>query len=184
MASGFQRQKIDNVFRAMDDDGDGFLDESDFQALTDRWLAVRGGEPGSPGRADLAEVMMGWWSTLRAAADQDRDDRVTLDEVLLVVDLLGEMADAVVHTADSMFDAVDEDGDGRVSAQEYRRMIEAWRGEPTDTDAVFPLLDLDGDGHLSRAEFRVLWTEFWTGDDPAEPGTWVFGSFDRTVPAG
>jgi Ca2+-binding EF-hand superfamily protein len=183
MASEFQRQKINGVFQAMDVDGDGYLDESDFRALTDRWLEVRGGDPGSAAHLTLTSIMMGWWTTLRAAADQDRDDRVTLDEVLLVVDLLITMEDAVLRTADAMFDAVDENSDGRVSAGEYNRMIEAWRGTATDTDAVFPLLDLDGDGHLSRAEFRQLWSEFWTGDDPDAPGTWVFGRFDRTVPA-
>jgi Ca2+-binding EF-hand superfamily protein len=183
MASEFQRQKINGVFQAMDADGDGFLDESDFRALTDRWLEVRGGDPGSTGHLTLTSIMMGWWTTLHAAADQDRDDRVTLDEVLLVVDLLVDMEGAVTRTADAMFDAVDENGDGHVSANEYRCMIEAWRGGATDTDTVFHLLDLDGDGYLSRAEFRQLWTEFWTGDNQDAPGTWVFGRFDRTVTA-
>lgn len=183
MASQFQRQKINGVFQAMDADGDGFLDESDFRALTDRWLEVRGGEPGSADHLALSSIMMGWWTTLHAAADQDRDNKVTLDEVLLVVDLLVDMGDAVTRTADAMFDAVDENADGRVSAEEYRRMIEAWRGTDTDTDTVFPLLDLDDDGYLSRSEFRGLWSQFWIGDDPGEPGTWVFGRFDRKVHA-
>lgn len=183
MASQFQRQKINGVFRAMDVDGDGFLTEADFRALTDRWLEVRGGDSGSPGARTLSSIMMGWWATLRAAADQNRDDKVTLDEVLLVVDLLVDMTDAVTRTADAMFDAVDEDGDGRVSADEYRRMIEAWRGTPIDTGEVFPLLDMDDDGYLARTEFRGLWAQFWIGDDPGEPGTWVFGRFDRKVSA-
>ena len=66
-------------------------------------------------------------------------------------------------------------GDGRISAAEYRQLIEAWNGRRTDTDAIFPLLDLDGDGHLSADEFTRLWTDFWVGDDPDAPGTWVFG---------
>ena len=183
MASEFQRQKINGVFQAMDVDGDGFLDESDFRALTDRWLEVHGGESGSAAHLTLASIMMGWWATLHAAADQDRDDKVTLDEVMIVVDVLTDMNDVVTRTADAMFDAVDENGDGRVSAKEYRCMIEAWRGAPTDTDTVFPLLDMDDDGYLSRTEFRGLWAQFWTGDDPGEPGTWVFGRFDRKVRA-
>ena len=77
MASEFQRTKITGVFEAMDADGDGFLRESDFAALTARWTAIRG-----------------------------------------------------------------------------------------------------GDGHLSQEEFVRLWTEFWSGDDPDAPDSWVFGRFE------
>lgn len=174
MASEFQRKKIAGVFDAMDADGDGFLEETDFAALTDRWIAIRG----AGDHARLSAFMMGWWTTLRAASDRDGDGRVTLDEVMLLVDRLGGMPDAVIGTAEAMFDAVDEDGDDRISAREYRRLIEGWNGRATDTDEVFPLLDLDGDGHLSRTEFTRLWTEFWSGDDPDAPGTWVFGRFE------
>lgn len=174
MASEFQRRKIAGVFAAMDADGDGLLEESDFAALTARWITIRGGDDD----ARLRAIMMGWWTTLRSAADADRDDRVTLDEVMLVVDRLGDMPDAVTGTAEAMFEAVDEDGDDRISAEEYNRLIEAWNGRPTDTDEIFPLLDLDGDGHLSRPEFIRLWTEFWSSDDPGTRGTWVFGRLD------
>lgn len=174
MASEFQRAKIAGVFTAMDADGDGFLDESDFTALADRWTAIRG----NADQERLRAFMLGWWDTLLAASDLDRDAKVTLDDVLTVVDRLGTMPDAVTGTADAMFEAVDEDGDGRVTAAEYERMIEAWTGRPAGTAEVFPVLDANGDGHLSRAEFRRHWTEFWAGDDPSAPGTWVFGRFD------
>jgi hypothetical protein len=106
--------------------------------------------PGSADHARLTSIMMGWWVTLLAASDLDRDNKVTLDEVLLTVDQLGGMSDAVTGTAEAMFEAIDE---------------------------IFPLLDLDGDGYLSGDEFTQLWTQFWVGDDPDAPGTWVFGRF-------
>jgi hypothetical protein len=62
-------------------------------------------------------------------------------------------------------------------------LIEAWNGRVTNTDEIFPLLDLNGDGHISRAEFVELWTEFWAGDDPGSPGTWVFGRFQLPAAA-
>ncbi|MFI5614537.1 EF-hand domain-containing protein [Amycolatopsis sp. NPDC051903] len=183
MASELQRRKITTVFDAMDVDGDGFLTESDFQALTDRWTHTRGLAPGSPEARRLTEIMMGWWTTLLAASDIDRDDKVTLDEVLLVVDQLGDMPGAVRATASAMFEAVDENGDGRISREEYRRLIETWNGTATDTDTVFPVLDLDGDGYVSAAEFTEHWVEFWAGDDAAAPGTWVFGRFELPLAA-
>lgn len=174
MASEFQRQKIAGVFTAMDVDGDGFLQESDFAALTARWTAIRG----AGDHARLAAIMMGWWHALLATADHDGDAKVTLDEVLLLTDRLGEMPDEVTGTAEAMFEAIDENADGRISSEEYNRLIEGWTGCRTDTDEIFPLLDLDGDGHISREEFVRLWTEFWSGDDPEAAGTWVFGRFE------
>ncbi len=170
MASEFQRRKIAGVFSAMDANGDQYLDETDFRALTSRWTAIRGGVAD----ARLSEIMMGWWATLSGAAGSDK---VSLGDVLVVVDRLGEMPEAVTATADAMFEAVDENGDGEISAAEYRRLIEAWTGQETDTAEVFALLDLNGDGHLSREEFAGLWTEFWAGDNAAAPGSWVFGRF-------
>jgi Ca2+-binding EF-hand superfamily protein len=178
MASEFQRRKISGIFTAMDADQDGFLTEADFRALAARWLGVRGWAADSERGARLGKIMMDWWGALLAASDLDRDNKVTLDEVLLVVDQLPAMTGTVAGTAEAMFEAVDENADGEISAAEYRQLVEAWTGRATDTDAIFGLLDLDGDGHLSRDEFTELWVEFWAGDDAAAPGTWVFGRFE------
>jgi hypothetical protein len=179
MASEFQRRKILSVFEAMDADGRGFLTEDDFAALAARWTTLRGLTPESEQFGQLDAIMTGWWHSLSAAARDPR--RVYLDDVLTVVDLLPGMADAVTATADAMFEAVDENSDQRISRAEYRQLIEAWNGRATDTDETFALMDPDGDGFISREEFRRLWTQFWAGDDPASPGTWVFGRFEHPV---
>ncbi|RAY12891.1 calcium sensor EFh [Actinomadura craniellae] len=169
MASPFQRDKVRLVFDAMDGDGDGALRETDFEALARRWAAVR--VAGDEER--LLAVMRGWWSTL--ARHSRTADAVAIDDVLTVVDLLKAMPEAVTATADTMFEAVDENRDGLISPAEYRRMIEAWRGGPAEVGDTFALLDSDGDGAISREEFAAHWYEFWAGDDPAAPGSRVFG---------
>jgi Ca2+-binding EF-hand superfamily protein len=181
MASEFQRRKIAGVFEAMDTNNDGLLEQSDFEALAARWTRLRGLEPGSAEYEKLAGIMLGWWSALSAASDVNQTNTVSLDDVLHVVDLLPTMLDSVEATADAMFEATDENQDGKISAEEYHQLIEAWNGVETDTDAVFPLLDLNHDGHVSRSEFTELWTQFWAGDDPEHPGTWVFGRFTQPV---
>jgi Ca2+-binding EF-hand superfamily protein len=183
MASELQRRKATLVFTAMDVDADGFLEQEDFAALAARWTVNRGLASDSPEAARLSAIMMGWWDTLLAASDVNRDGRVTLDEVLLVVDRLPADPAPVVATAAALFEAVDADGDGRISAVEYRELIETWNGTATDTDVIFTRLDLDGDGHLSEGEFVQLWTEFWAGDNPNAPGTWVFGRFELPLSA-
>jgi hypothetical protein len=94
----------------MDVDKDGFLARKDFTALTERWV-YRGAD-----RERVTPIMMGWWKILLAASDLNRDNKVTLDEVLSVVDQLPRMLGAVTKTADAMFEAIDENGDGRIDA--------------------------------------------------------------------
>jgi Ca2+-binding EF-hand superfamily protein len=170
MASQFQHHKVAGVFAAMDADGDGYLTEGDFRALTARWITLRG----DGDQTRLTAIMMGWWATLRDAAGTSQ---VTIGGVLAVVDQLTRMPQAVAGTAEAMFEAVDENADGRISPAEYRKLVEAWNGRETDTAEAFALLDLNHDGYLSRSEFTEHWTEFWAGDDPAAPGSWVFGFF-------
>jgi Ca2+-binding EF-hand superfamily protein len=175
MASEFQRRKVAGVFSAMDADQDGFLEREDFEALAARWTGVRAWMQDTPEYETMRTTMMGWWDALLAASDQNRDDKVTLDEVMLVVDRLGDLADDVIGTANTMFDALDANNDGKISEEEFRQVVTGWKGSDADTAEIFPKLDLDSDGYISRDEFARHWHEFWTGDDESSPSQFLFG---------
>jgi Ca2+-binding EF-hand superfamily protein len=174
MATDFQRRKIAGVFEAMDADGNGYLEESDFESLTERWVGLRGWQRGTADYERMRAIMMGWWSALAtiSAADQ-----VSLDQLMVVVDQLPAMDDAVYATADAMFDAIDENADDRIALEEHKQVVYAWKGTSDGIEDVFPQLDLNGDGHLSRDEFRTLWSDFWRGTDPSSPSQYVFGRY-------
>lgn len=175
MASVFQQRKVENMFAAFDVNGDGYLQKDDFEALVVRWSRLPGVEPGTALRARVETVLMGWWDGLLSVADANRDGKVDLAELLALVDRLPTMREAVTATADTLFDAVDESGRGRISRTEHHRLVEIWYGRSVDTEEVFDRLDLDGDGYLSRSEFAVLWRQFWLSDDPSEPGNLMCG---------
>ncbi|MFE5734266.1 MULTISPECIES: EF-hand domain-containing protein [unclassified Streptomyces] len=175
MASEFQRDKLVDMFRAFDADDNGYLDRRDFRALAERWKALPRVRPGSELAARVEAVMLGWWDHLAAHVDADGDGRVDLDEILAMVDLLPTMREVVAATAETVFDAVDENGDGRISPAEHRRLVDTWHGRSVDVADVFDRLDRDGDGYLGRPEFTELWIQFWTSDDPAEPGNHLCG---------
>ncbi|MFJ8031385.1 EF-hand domain-containing protein [Streptomyces sp. NPDC096032] len=175
MASEFQRDKLRAMFDAFDADRDGYLERQDFEALAARWCRMPrvAGEPGLAGRVE--SVMPGWWGHLAAAVGPGGDARIDMDGLLGVVDRLPAVRAETTATADVMFDAVDDNRDGRISRTEHRRLIDAWHGRPVDTADVFEHLDQDGDGCLSRSEFAFLWTQFWTSDDPGDPGNLMCG---------
>ncbi|MFF9853355.1 EF-hand domain-containing protein [Streptomyces litmocidini] len=175
MASEFQRDKLVTMFRAFDADGNGYLDRRDFQALAERWKGLPRVRQGSELAARVDTVMLGWWDLLAAHVDTDGDGRVDLDEILAMVDRLPTMGEVVAETAETVFDAVDENGDGRISPAEHRRLVDTWHGESIDLGDVFDRLDQDGDGYLGRTEFTELWIQFWISDDPSEPGNQLCG---------
>ncbi|MCE3031118.1 EF-hand domain-containing protein [Streptomyces sp. CMSTAAHL-2] len=177
MASEFQERKLRGMFAAFDADGDGCLREEDFRALVARWSRLPAVGPGTELRARVESLLMGWWSALREAGGARGSGTVDLPELLTVVDRLPAMAAEVTATANTVFDAVDADGDSRISPKEHRRLVETWNGRPVDLTGVFELLDANGDGHLDRGEFALLWRQFWTSDDPTEPGNWLCGRF-------
>ncbi|MFD1312021.1 EF-hand domain-containing protein [Streptomyces kaempferi] len=177
MASAFQERKLKGMFAAFDADGDGYLRQDDFTALVARWSLLPAVGPGTPLRARVETLLMGWWDAVLDAVDANGDGTVDMSELLSLVDRLPTMAEAVTATADTVFDAVDANGDGRISPEEHHRLVETWNGRPGDMTGVFELLDPNGDGHLGREEFAFLWRQFWTSDDPAEPGNWLCGRF-------
>lgn len=177
MASGFQERKFQGMFDAFDTDGDGYLREEDFRELVARWSRLPGAGPGTELRTRLEVLLMGWWAALLEAGDANGDGVVDLGEVIALADRLPGMIADVTATADTLFDAVDSDGDGRISPEEHRRLVETWNGRPVDMEGVFARLDLDGDGHLGREEFARLWARFWISKDPAEPGNLLCGRF-------
>ncbi|MEU6840502.1 EF-hand domain-containing protein [Streptomyces sp. NPDC046716] len=180
MASEFQRVKVQAMFDVFDVDGNGYLEEGDFEALTARWGTL----PRVAASPELASrvrmVIMGWWQHLSAIGGGSGAERIGMDELMAMVDRLPAMEQAVVATADVIFDAVDENGDGRISQGEHERLIDTWHGRTIPTSDVFARLDHDGDGHLSRSEFAVLWAQFWISDDPAEPGNLMCGPVEGT----
>jgi Ca2+-binding EF-hand superfamily protein len=177
MATDFQRRKVAGVFHAMDADGNGYLEESDFETLTERWVSIRGWQPGTEDYQRMRAIMMGWWSAIATMSGPGTAGKVSLDELMGVVDQLPTMDDAIYATADAMFDAIDENADDRITLTEHKQVVYAWKGSDDGMEQVFPNLDVNGDGHLSRQEFRDLWSGFWRDDDPKSPSQWVFGPY-------
>ncbi|CAL5067877.1 unnamed protein product [Urochloa decumbens] len=78
---------------------------------------------------------------------------------------------AAAAAAAALFDALDKDGDGKVSASELLSCMAAALGEEEAAAAVVAAADADGDGLLGRDEFLRLAREAAEADDDAD-GRW------------
>ena len=73
-----------------------------------------------------------------------------------------------------LFDALDTDGDGYISAEEYARFLRAnGAGADAVTEAVQRVLG-DQDGRLSRDEYVDLMFDYYLSDDQEARANWAF----------
>jgi Ca2+-binding EF-hand superfamily protein len=175
-----QVRKLTHMFETIDEDGNGALEQDDYERLADRVADIRGWDRGSPEHAEVRSQFVAQWSGLKASADSDASSRVTLDEWLRYQDRLisdPEYFDALVGgTVDFFFDFMDDDQDGRISCRELAKSFVVFGVESAEADLAFPHLDIDNDGYLSKSEYHQIVLDFFGSADPDAPGNWMLGA--------
>ncbi len=178
MLTDLHRRKLTVLFHANDVNKDEFLEQEDFERITDLYAQPRGWQPGSPGYDSLHALFMGLWHALRAAAHPARSDRVTLDEMLASFDQLFQSgSDVIPQLSAAVFDTLDADSDGKIAVQEYRQMLATAFIDAHVADQTFPRLDADGDGYITREQLAQLMDEFFRSEDPNARGNWLWGPY-------
>lgn len=178
MLAEARRNRFTRVYALLDADGSGFIDAQDFMMVAERLGEARGQDAGSPAVVATAEAYRNLLVALLGVVGKGPKDGLDPDEWLRALeDLTLETPDFHAPLARAVFDVLDGDGTGSVTADEYRAFLAAHL--VPDLDAVVPVafvkLDTDQDGVISREEHeRNLW-EFFFSDSEASPGNAVFG---------
>ncbi|MGW5866513.1 EF-hand domain-containing protein [Streptomyces sp. NPDC055239] len=173
-------RKYERWFRAADVDGDSAITRQDVVTMSERYVQARGIAPNSPQARQMYETMHGFWESVIAPADADKDDRVTLAEVTQAFAATftdrAHYPEELAPIADRFFDLADVDGDGAISRTEFTHIFgSTGRAADDECAEVFNALDLDASGSLSRAEYHKAVSEFFYGDDPGSPANHIFG---------
>ncbi|MBD0709760.1 MULTISPECIES: EF-hand domain-containing protein [unclassified Streptomyces] len=177
-------QKFSMLFDWFDQGGDGVLTHDDFQAMGDLFTALAA-EDDQENASAMREAFEEWWRVLLTHGDADGDGRITRKEFLDVME--ANVTDprnfekAVLAIADALMRALDTNGDGVLSKDEYVRMYSALGIPPEHSGEAFRRLDRDGDGAISHEEFRTAIREFYLSTDDKAPGNWLIGPLDKTA---
>lgn len=178
MLKDLQRRKLTWLFQLLDNDSSGFVDSADLDRVACNLAAAIGAAPGSRACATLQARYGGIWRML-LDADTNFDERVTLREWLRASEgMLGSQGayeEVIGQLVDKVFDLLDANHDGSITAQEYASWLVASNVAAEVAGEAFRKIDLDSDGALSKDQIRQLFFDFYYSNDPQAPGNWLFG---------
>jgi len=180
MLTELQTRKWTRLFQVYDADGNGTVQQNDFEIIFKNLAQVRNLEANSPDYNQLHAKFMEDWEHLRKDADKDNDGKVQLEEWLEHGDRRihdQSMYQTVIDEANQVFEVLDQDGNGFITLEEYKTLLSSWRVTEEVAAEIFPKLDSNGDGHISKEEFVELVRQFHTSDDPEASGNLFFGPY-------
>src|SRR5687768_7264930 len=126
MLTDFQKRKFAVEFLLFDHDKDGVVERVDLQLMADGLASQYGHAAGSQAHQRLRGVFDRIWDAFWTQGDADGDGRVNLGERLASMEEFTSIPPEAARTyADpvigDLFEVVDADGDGFVTADEYSR---------------------------------------------------------------
>jgi Ca2+-binding EF-hand superfamily protein len=180
LVSPFVQRKIALGFYRFDLDKDGVLREDDAANLGQQVAERLQLAQGSAQAAQIARAYSTLWDIFGKAADKDGDHAVSFDDIAGFHDIRLQTPHAReqgIGAVAALFAAIDTDGDGRLSAQEYAAFLKPMDVSAAEAETAFQHLDRDGDGFISDDELAEDWWEYWNAEDRSAPGNWFFGSY-------
>jgi len=182
MLTDLQKRKLTAQFRLNDLSENGYMERTDFERYAARICQSLGLAPGSA-EYDMvqAQTVQSWDNEQLKAFDADGDGRISLEEHIASYDVSlnnPEMFQQLtVQYTQNVFGLWDQDHDGKLSVDEYAKLLWCYGGQDQDARNAFRHLDRDADGYLDVDEIVKAVEEFYLSDDPDAPGNWLLGSY-------
>lgn len=170
-------QKLTRLFDNFDTNGNGYIEEADFFRPA-AWIA---GRLGHHIRSEVHLKLQGayekMWSHL-IPMDANKDGRITpaeWDQGWRQMSSGDTFALTIGQATSIVFDCVDTDGDGKVSAEEFANWLCGHGVDRPTAVESFRRLDRRSAGMMSKADMKECVEEFFTSQAPEAPGNWLHG---------
>jgi len=182
MSTDLQDKKFNYVFTWFDQNGDGVITYDDMEKIAKLFTDLAEDQKNKDA---MYKGFMNWWQLLldgREDKSEAAGDKIANKEFIrimyAVVIAPGNFEKAVGFIVDGLLGALDKDGNGSLSQDEYIGMYNALGIPPTTSSEAFKRLDRDGSGEISHKEFQQALFEYYLSADPEAPGNWLLGSMD------
>jgi Ca2+-binding EF-hand superfamily protein len=157
-------------FRILDADGDGHLDEADFDRLAATVLDAMGEPHGSAKATAVRDGHRRFWAGLRAALDADGDGRVTREEYLARLGDPGDAERTVAGYAASVAALADRDDDGYVERDDFLTCMTASGFPRAGSAVVFEELDESRTGRITVGRWAAAIVDYYRSERTDVPG--------------
>ena len=153
----------EEAMEAADANEDGYVS---FQEFEDFWES----DPSNP-ELDSDSIAALWDD-----CDYDGNDMIDINEVQCVIDGIGAMFDPGEANPEQIFDWMDADDDGQLTASEWADFDNQTDGEEMseeDFDGLSDIIDMfddDDSGGLDLYEFEIFWAFCCADDDDGDDG--------------
>uniref|UniRef100_A0A182PSS8 EF-hand domain-containing protein n=1 Tax=Anopheles epiroticus TaxID=199890 RepID=A0A182PSS8_9DIPT len=118
------------------------------------------------------------WEGLRSKADKDNDGQVSVDEWCNMWDAYAKdpstVMDWQLRYMNFMFDLEDASHDGTIDGDEFSIVCSSYGVDKNECQEAFKKMS-KGAAEVNREQFADLWHEYFSSDDAAAPGNFIFG---------
>lgn len=167
-----------HFFNVLDSNGNGVLEQDDFELVGDRLSDLIGHGPNS--RARLLLRLKSQSLFVQVLTDLHKDEaQLSCDEWIHFFQtvVLAKPNDYINQSATYLFSLFDQDGDGHIDESEYLDMFKAYGLYVSVAKKGFDKLDINGDGKISGGELVKAFEDFFLSDDEEAAGNWIFGDW-------
>ncbi|MEM6642018.1 MAG: EF-hand domain-containing protein [Bacteroidota bacterium] len=179
-----QKNKIIHFFNVLDHDGNGILEQEDFELVSEAICDLRGLEKNATERLNLGIKAHGIF--VQVLKDLNKDTAIIRREEWVKFfdnEILAKSQEYVNNVCSYLFSIFDQDGDGFIDEEEYLDMFRAYGLYTAQAKKAFDLLDLNGDGKISEQELIKAFTDFFYATDEKAAGNWIFGDWRNKIEA-
>ncbi|MFE0155580.1 EF-hand domain-containing protein [Nonomuraea sp. NPDC059007] len=170
MDKEFFQRKVQSRLASFDHDKDGVITRADVDMVTGRALGAFGVAATSAQGKALSDAAGTFWSQVAADADGDRDGEIRQEEFFEAVACFQRAAQPWIR---ALVSAADRDGDGKLTAQEYRTVLQALGADKQ----ALRQLDQRPAAPIPVEAAQITALEFFADHKPYSPATWSFGKF-------
>jgi len=176
-----QYKKFNYVFKWFDQNGDGWITQDDIEKMSKLFTALAD-ETDQKNKSAMNKGFLNWWHLLLDDRVDKTSEKIGKEEFIRIMHAVviapKNFEIAVGNIVDGLLGALDRDGNGSLSQEEYVGMYNALGIPPTTSSEAFKRLDRDGSGEINRAEFHQALFEYYLSADPNAPGNWLLGPMD------
>lgn len=179
MVSDFRKKKLLHVFTTFfDTNKSGNIDKQDFDMAIENITRLRGWKAGDAKYNEVKTTLLKIWDGLQGRADANKDGEVSFDEWVSMWDEYAKSPNAALDWQKDyckfMFSLEDASNDGSIDSDEFSSVYASFGLNKGDATAAFQKMS-KGKANVTWAEFQELWKEYFTAEDAAAAGNFIFG---------